>query len=121
MTTHQPSSVLVLEDEGLVALMLEDLLREMGARVVDCFAGASDALSAATTRHYDCAVLDVIVRDGTSAHVADALHERGIPFVFSSGVGREALEPRHQSAGLITKPFDDQAFKAHVAALLKPR
>jgi CheY-like chemotaxis protein len=121
MTTHLPSSVLVLEDEGLVALMLEDLLREMGARAVDCFAAAADALKAATTGHYDCAVLDVIVRDGTSARVADVLHERGIPFVFSSGVGREALELRHQSASLITKPFDDTAFKTHIAAMLKPR
>lgn len=121
MTKLQPNSVLVLEDEGLVSLMVEDLLRDMGARVVDVFSAAADALQAATTRSYDCAVLDVIVRDGTSTKVADALHARGIPFVFSTAAGKDILEPRHRKVGVIDKPFEDEVLKAHILSMMRPR
>jgi CheY-like chemotaxis protein len=115
---QRPHSVLIVEDEGLVSLMLEDILREMGACKVDVFASASEALAAAGSRDYDCAVLDVIVRDGMCTRVADVLEQRGIPFIFSSGVGIDALEPRHRTRSLISKPFDDASLKNHILSLL---
>ena len=101
--------------------VLEDLLRDMGARVVDVFAAAGDALAALNASHYDCAILDILVRDGTCEPVADALAERGIPFLFSSGVGLDALPPRHQSRRLISKPFDDSVLAAQISDLLHGR
>jgi len=118
MTDPTPRSVLILEDEALVSLMLEDLVREMGARVIDVFAAASDALRAIASRPYDLAVLDVVVRDGMCTSVADALDKRGIPFLFSSAVGADALEPRHRDRPLVTKPFEDSVLRGHLAALL---
>jgi CheY-like chemotaxis protein len=115
----QPSSVLILEDEALVSLMLEDLVREMGARVIDVFGAASEALRAVATRKYDLAVLDIVVRDGTCTEVADALEQRGIPFIFSSAVGPDALEARHRDRPLVTKPFEDSVLRSQLAAVLR--
>jgi CheY-like chemotaxis protein len=121
MAHPRPNSVLILEDEALVSLMLEELVREMGGRVIDVFGAASEALRAIAAQHYDLAVLDVVVRDGMSTAVADALDERGIPFLFSSAMGPEDLEARHRDRPLVTKPFEDTVLRSHLAALLPPR
>jgi DNA-binding response OmpR family regulator len=121
MTIPRLNSVLIVEDEGLVCLMLEDLLHDMGALVIDVFATAGDALAALRAAHYDCAILDIIVRDGTSEPVADALAERDIPFLFSSGVDLDVLPPRHQGRRLISKPFDDSTLAAQISDLLRGR
>ncbi|HVY52516.1 MAG TPA: response regulator [Devosia sp.] len=118
----QPDSVLILEDEGLVSILLEEIVRDMGARVVDVFATAREALKALASASYDCAILDVLVRDGSSMQVADALVERRIPFIFSSGVGIDAVDARHQCHRLISKPFDDEVLRRHLCELLaRPR
>lgn len=120
MSMPRPHAVLIVEDEGLISIMLEDLVREMGARAIDVFSSAAEALAALAHRTYDCAILDVVVRDGTSMPVADALAERGIPFLFSSGVGPEELDPRHRDKRLIAKPFEDGLVKSHLMEILGP-
>lgn len=118
MSMPRPDAVLIVEDEGLISIMLEELVREMGARAIDVFSSNADALAALASRTYDCAILDVVVRDGTSMPVADALAERGIPFLFSSGVGPEALEPRHRGRRLISKPFEDGLVKTQLVEIM---
>ena len=118
MTGQRLDSILILEDEALVSLMLEDLVRGMGARVIDVFAAASEALHALSRAHYDRAILDVIVRDGTSNEVADTLAARGIPFLFSSGVGVDALEPQHRDRPLVPKPYEDATIRSHILDLV---
>jgi len=118
MTARHPGSVLILEDEALVALLLEDLVRDMGAHTIDVFAAAGDALAALATREYDCAVLDLFVRDGSSLPVADALAARDIPFLFSSAADTEALASRHRSRAFLAKPFDDAAARARILDLM---
>ena len=100
-------SVLILEDEVLVSMMMEDLVRELGVETVHVAADAEAAKTVVSTADLDCAVLDVRVRDGNSAEVADMLLVRGIPFVFSTGSGLESLPERHRHLPLITKPFAD--------------
>jgi CheY-like chemotaxis protein len=78
-------SVLIVEDEGLVALMMEDLVRELGIRDIHICSDVGSALALARTADIDCAVLDLWVRDGSSIQVADLLAARGFPFLFSSG------------------------------------
>ncbi len=116
--TPTPHSVLIAEDEGLVSLVIEDMVRDLGARVIDVFAATADALKAAASTHYDIAILDVILRDGSSTPVADLLDQRGIPFLFSSGAGYEAIDPRHHNRVLLSKPFEEAELKAEVLRLL---
>jgi CheY-like chemotaxis protein len=100
-------SVLIVEDEMIVALLMEDLMRELGVREVHICADAASALATIRTEVIDCAILDLRVRDGNTSHVADALAEAGIPFVFSSGSDAGALADRHAHRPLISKPFLD--------------
>lgn len=100
-------SVLILEDEVLVSMMMEDLMREIGVENVHVHADAEAARDFAKSADLDCAVLDVLVRGGDSAEVADILLLRGIPFIFSTGSGVESLPERHRHLPLITKPFAD--------------
>src|SRR6188768_4104065 len=89
-------SILIVEDEGLLALMIEDLAREMGVREVYSCADLASAIEAARTAQVDCAVLDLRLRGESSTAVADILAERNIPFVFSTGSGTESIAERHR-------------------------
>jgi CheY-like chemotaxis protein len=77
-------SILIVEDEGLVSIMIEDLVREMGARHVHICSDVDEACAFAEDAELDCAVLDVRLRGGDSGRVADILADRGIPFIFST-------------------------------------
>lgn len=120
MIAVRPNAVLIAEDEGIVSLMLEDVIREMGASAVDVFGEVAEALGAAATRHYDLAILDVMLRDGAVTPLADLLDSKGVPFLFSTAIGSEALEPRHRSRPILAKPFEDEVFKARIRDLLAP-
>lgn len=104
-------SVLIVEDEGLVALMMEDLVRELGIKDIHICSDVASALELVKTGGIDCAVLDLFVRDGSSVEVADLLADRGIPFLFSTGSTRDAVEHRHAHRPILGKPFTDDDFK----------
>jgi DNA-binding response OmpR family regulator len=78
--------VLVLEDEAVVALMIEELLTESGFVVIGPVASTMAGLAIVEQEIVDCAVLDIKLTDGTSLPVAKALAARGIPFVIATGV-----------------------------------
>ena len=76
-----------------VSLMVAHLAVEAGATVIGPIADAATALTLVETEAVDCAVLDYKLIDGTSLPVADALLERGVPFLFASAYG-SGCEPR---------------------------
>jgi CheY-like chemotaxis protein len=100
-------SILILEDEVLVSMMMEDIVRELGVGTLHACTNATDAKAIAMSADIDCAVLDVILKDGDSTEIADILTLRGIPFIFSTGSGVDSLPERHRQSPLITKPFAD--------------
>ena len=104
-------SVLIVEDEMIVALLMEDLIRDLGVSDVYLCVDAASALEIVRSKTIDCAVLDVRVRDGDTTQVADALAAQGTPFLFSSGGDAATLEPRHAGRPLISKPFHDDDLK----------
>lgn len=96
--------VLVVEDEASIAVMMESALCELGCRVHTAQT-LGHALALAANRSIDCALLDVRLGDDTVFSVADVLAEHRIPFVFSSGYGKDALPARYQGHKLLSKPF----------------
>lgn len=114
--------VLVVEDEFLIAMFLEDLLGAAGCHIIGpmpCIAEAMTAL--AHEPQPDIALLDFHVAGETSAAVADALAGRGVPMVFLTGFGREALPPRYQDRPVLTKPYDASDLIAALTAALRHR
>lgn len=112
-------SVLILEDEGLLSMMLEDLVREAGACDVRVCQRSMEAVEAAREAPLDCAILDVSLADNASYEVADALAARGVPFFFCTGLTPNDIEARHRHRPLLGKPYGDADFKAVLAQTLR--
>lgn len=98
--------VLVVDDELLVALLVEDMLSSVGCIVVGPFARVRDALVAVHTETFDVALLDVNVAGEMVFPVAHALEARGVPFLFLTGYGQAALPPDRPDWEACPKPFE---------------
>lgn len=111
--------VLVLEDEPLIAMLIVDALQRAGSKVVGPAYSAEQALALIAKENVDVAVLDVHLGNGaTSAPVADALSEAGIPFIFATGHGQSALRTVDQGRPFLGKPYSDRDVIAAIAAAL---
>ncbi len=111
-------TVLILEDEVLVSTMLEDLVLDLGAeRAIVC--NTLEQAREAVERHsVHCAILDVLIGEADSSGIADALATRGIPFLFTSASGIEAIGERHRHRPLLGKPFSNEQLRASVQAAM---
>jgi CheY-like chemotaxis protein len=103
-------TVLVLEDEMMVAMLLEDMLGDLGCRVVGPVATVDAALATLDDRAIDAALLDVNLSYGQSGYpVAEALQQRGISFAFVTGYGAGTLHPAYRTRPTLQKPFHSSA------------
>lgn len=109
--------ILVVEDEPLVAMLIEDLLLELGCTVVGPAATVAQALALADTR-LDGALLDVNLGAEQSYPVADKLAADGVPFAFVTGYGRHGLTGQHTERPTIPKPFKPATFGQEIADAL---
>lgn len=99
-------SVLIVEDEPLIGMLLEDIVDTLGHQVVGCVDNVEDALSRISDGGIDVAFLDIHLREGVPVWpVADALIEKGIPYLLASGDQLEAPPERHAGSPLLPKPF----------------
>jgi CheY-like chemotaxis protein len=98
--------VLLVEDEALVAMMIQDTLVEFGFQVVGPLSTASEALAAARESHLDAAVLDINLGDGLVYTVAEILGVRGVPFVFVTGYDFDSVDPRFNDIPILQKPIE---------------
>jgi len=97
--------VSVVEDETLVAILLEDMLAELGCNVVWTAHRVGRALDLVAQSAPDAAVLDVNIAGDEVYPVAEALAERGIPFVFATGYGVRGLQQQWRDRPIVQKPF----------------
>jgi len=110
--------ILVLEDEMLVAMLVEDMLAELGCVVVGPASSVTEALALLAAGPVDSALLDVNLSHGGSGYaVADALAARAIPFAFVTGYGRISLRAPHRDRPVLQKPFRMEALSRVLATL----
>lgn len=107
--------VLVVEDEGLVALLLEDMLHDLGMLVAGIANRVDQALGLIEKGGIDAAILDVNLSGERSYPVADALRAKGVPYVFATGYGSAALEDTYSSDRVIPKPYSSSDIAAALA------
>lgn len=110
--------VLVIEDEWLVATLLEDMLSELGHTVVATAATVGDALAAADGQSFDLALIDMNLHGQSARGVADRISERGIPFACTTGYGRTDLDERFRGRPILQKPFELKDLEAVIAQAL---
>lgn len=107
----RPLRVLVVEDEMTIALMIEDMLIDLGCELADLATRLPRALEIAETTDADFAILDVNLDGRMSFPVADILDRRGVPFVFATGYGAAGLNEAYRDRPVIKKPFDLKALE----------
>jgi CheY-like chemotaxis protein len=96
---------LVVEDEGMVAFLIEGMLEELGCKIVVSVPSLAKAVTAATHEAIDFALLDVNLDGQLVFPVAEILRTRRVPFVFSTGYGRVGLLDDFKEYEVLNKPF----------------
>lgn len=97
--------VMIVEDEMTIALLLEDILTDLGHEVAELAMRLPQGLAAAADAEVDLAILDVNLDGLPSFPIAEVLARRGIPFAFATGYGAAGIDPRFKDRPLIGKPF----------------
>jgi DNA-binding NtrC family response regulator len=97
--------VLIVEDDPYITLALEDTLTDFGMIIAGAARNLADALRLAQSASFDLALLDVNIGRDQIDPVADIIHARGIPFVFTTGCGRAGLPEAYVAQAIIEKPF----------------
>jgi len=110
-------NVLIVEDEMLLALMLEDLLLDAGYRVVRA-ARLNDALELAERERIDVAILDVNLGGKEVFPLAARLQEQCVPFFFASGYGDTGIAPAYRNHPVLHKPYKIDQLKQLLDELL---
>jgi two-component sensor histidine kinase len=113
-------SILMVEDQLLIAMDVQTMLAREGAATVETASSVKEALHNLTMFRPDVAILDVNLGNGSSLPVAHALAERGIPFVFATGYGETSLIPAELSdVPIVRKPYDVAALMAALAVAME--
>lgn len=111
-------SVLLVEDEYLIALEAEQMLKDMGIKSVDTASTWDLAAKRAEEGRFDIAILDVNLNGQLSFPIADKLAERGVPVVFASGYDlRQRINAEFDGVAM-TKPYSGEVLKQAVSAAL---
>lgn len=121
MTDLAGLQVLVVEDEGVVALLIEDMLEELGCTVAASVSSLSAAIEAAGTLTFDVALLDVNLNGQQVFPVAELLQGRQMPLLFSTGYGRVGVPERFQDYEVLLKPFDKAQLEQKLRATIDRR
>jgi CheY-like chemotaxis protein len=117
----EPSSyrVLIVEDEALISMLLDDMVKDLGFQVVGPALKLKHALALSAHERIDVALLDINLGDSAVYPIADLLTERGIPFVFSTAYDSGVIPARFQAITVLQKPFSSQELGDALQSLIR--
>jgi CheY-like chemotaxis protein len=110
--------VLVIEDEFLVATLIEDMLGDLGYEVAGSAQRLDTALALARSERFDLCLLDLQLGRIRTHAVVDVLITRRIPFAFVTGHDRDEAERAYRGVPVLQKPFRLQDLAATIDRLL---
>lgn len=106
MTSFKKLSVLIVEDETMIRVLLCDMLEELGHAIAGQTAHVDEALALVRSPlAFDLAILDVNLEGKTCEPIAVAIECRGLPFVFTTGYGAPGIPERFRGRPFLEKPF----------------
>ncbi|MPS71032.1 MAG: GAF domain-containing protein [Novosphingobium sp.] len=116
--TLQDGIALIVEDNVIIAMEAEDVLRDLGFGDCRITGSVQDAMALVEGNGVSFAMLDVNLGKDTSEPIAHALHERGVPFIFASGYGERALMAGDfKRVPVVTKPYGERDVRAAIGRL----
>lgn len=114
--------VLVVEDEMLVAMLIENMLAELDCEIIGPAAKVEQALTMIETAGaLDAAMLDVNLNGDKSYLVADELAARDVPFIFTTGYETGSLHNGYRSLPVLQKPFSLRVLGDALTKLVMPQ
>lgn len=114
MTDNNVLSILLVEDEAMIRMMVADMLETLGHRVAAEAGEIGQATELAKTAVFDLAILDMNLRGTMSFAVAEALAAREIPFIFASGYDSNVAFDRFGARLVLQKPFTIERLEAAI-------
>jgi len=123
MKTLSGLSILLVEDEFLIALDAEEMLRELGAATVTVVSTFEDAEKAIGDSTFDLALLDVNLNGRKSFPLADLLAKKNTPVVFGTGYNLMARQMEGFKAGgvCVTKPYSATSLQKGLITVLQQK
>ncbi|MHB1206933.1 MAG: response regulator [Rhodospirillaceae bacterium] len=113
-------SILLVEDEYLIALDAAEMLSEMGASSVRVASNFDEAEACIKEGGFDIAILDVNLNGQLSVPLAEALQRQGTPLVFTTGYSlRHRPIPGLESCICVAKPYTGERLREGLASALK--
>lgn len=112
-------TILVAEDNAIIAMDLQTILESQGVAIIGPWSTVADALDAVAKGGIDAALLDVDLQDGDALPVIEALAERHLPIVLTTGHDISGRLPQaFASLPLVAKPFVEADIVAALEAAL---
>ncbi len=112
------ASILLVEDEALIRMMLVEMAEELGHKVTAEAGNVAEAQSLAEIEQYDLAILDINLQDANVQPVAEIVRSRGLPFFFMSGYGSGGLPDGFEGTPVLTKPCSIELLRRTIDVLL---
>ena len=113
------ASVLIVEDQMLIAIDVEGMLASHGVRDIVTVSSTASALQRLRDFAPDVAILDVNLGAETSLPVAEELTRRGVPFVFATGYADTTMiPPAFKSVTIVRKPYEAAALIAALTSVV---
>src|ERR1700754_3661899 len=98
-------SILLVEDEVMIRMMVADMLEELGYSVAGEAGEIGEAIRLVQSTEFDLAILDVNVNGKVISPVADLIKARNRPFIFATGYGPSGLPEEYRDRPALQKPF----------------
>lgn len=86
-------------------MLMEDILADLGCESITVAATVKQAVALVNAQLFDAAMLDMNLNGDKSFPIADALVARGVPFVFATGYGMDAITDNYRNRPLLAKPY----------------
>jgi CheY-like chemotaxis protein len=121
MPAASKGSVLLVEDETMIRMLVADMLADLGYDIAAEAGDVEQAMKLARSANYDLAILDVNVNGKLISPVAEVVAARKLPFVFATGYGAEGLPEQYRQHPALQKPFRLEALKQAIDAALQTK
>jgi CheY-like chemotaxis protein len=110
--------VLVVEDEMMIAMLIEDMLDEFSCKLVGPATNVPRALELIAKENVEIAVLDLNLGGEDTYAIAEALQQKNVPFIFATGYGSTGVRQEYGNRQVLQKPFQARDLENALAEAL---
>jgi DNA-binding response OmpR family regulator len=116
---QRTARILIVEDEAMIALVLEDVLIDAGFEIAGVVGRLDKALALIESGACDGAIVDSNLAGVSASPAAIALAARGVPFIMISGYSQEQMRGEYPQALFLSKPCRPELLIETLNAILR--